>query len=65
MEIVELKAGELLHSPVDKVEYLELISSGSIEVISAEQRITASKGTILGLFESPGDYFSFTYKLSF
>ena len=61
MEIVELKAGELLHSPVDKVEYLELISSGSIEVISAEQRITASKGTILGLFESPGDYFSFTY----
>ena len=63
MEIINSTAGELLHSPVDKVEYLELITSGTVEIVSADQRITAEKGTILGLFETPGDYYTYTYTI--
>ena len=64
MESIELKAGEILHSPADKTEHLELVRKGSIEILSAEGKITAGKGAILGLFESPGENYAFSYTAS-
>ena len=62
MESRELKAGEILHSPADKADHLELVRKGSVEILSAEGQLTAGKGAILGLFESPGENYTFTYR---
>ncbi|MBR5421488.1 MAG: Crp/Fnr family transcriptional regulator [Lachnospiraceae bacterium] len=57
----EIKSGSVIHTDADKVEKLELVTSGKVEIIGSEFRITAERGAILGLFEFPGENYNYTY----
>ncbi len=61
MDAVVIKVGSVLHTGADKVEHLELLTSGKVEIISPDFHITAERGTILGLFEFPGETYNYTY----
>ena len=61
MDAVVIRVGSVLHTGADKVECLELLTSGKIEIISPDFHFTAERGTILGLFEFPGETYNYTY----
>ncbi len=61
MDAVVIRVGSVLHTGADKVECLELLTSGKVEIISPDFHFTAERGTILGLFEFPGETYNYTY----
>ena len=61
MEAVVHNTGTVIHTEADRVEMLELVTSGKVEIISKDYHITAGRGSILGLFEYPGENYSYTY----
>ena len=56
-----LKKGQLLHSPADLVNTLEIVLSGSIKISDSHQKLTVTTGGIIGVLETPGSFYSYTY----
>ncbi len=61
MKKLDLTTGAVLHHPEEKAETIELIVSGSLDIISSDTQMNAGPGTIVGLLETPAEDYRFTY----
>ncbi|MBQ1641407.1 MAG: hypothetical protein II571_04155 [Lachnospiraceae bacterium] len=64
MAMIECAAGTKLHEVGQKVETVEIILKGSIRMNVGEDGVELKQGSIVGLTESPGGNFAFSYEAS-
>ncbi len=59
---MELEAGELLHATNERVKEIEIVLKGSILATNSTGVVKLPYGSIIGLFETPGDMYRFDYE---
>ena len=64
MDIIELRKGDILHEAGDVVSTIEIVSKGCIRISNAYSHLDLKSGTIAGLWETPGEPYSFYYEAS-
>lgn len=63
MPKIVLQKGTLLHQDYEEVRTVEIVLSGSVKAYNSRQSITISAGGLIGLFETPGTSYCYTYEI--
>ncbi|MCR5773492.1 MAG: hypothetical protein K6G42_00270 [Lachnospiraceae bacterium] len=59
-----IESGDILHATNERVKELEIVIKGSFVATSGNVSIKLPYGSIIGLFESPGEKYRFDYEAS-
>ncbi|MBQ7463860.1 MAG: hypothetical protein IJS86_03265, partial [Lachnospiraceae bacterium] len=57
-----IEGGELLHSTNERVREIEIVLKGSVTASNSSMNLKLPYGSIIGLFEIPGEIYRFDYE---
>lgn len=57
-----IEEGELLHSTNERVKEIEIVLKGSVTASNSSMSVKLPYGSIIGLFETPGEIYRFDYE---
>ena len=61
MGLINVSSGQIIHSVNDSVKTIELVIKGKISIQISDQKVFLEKGSLIGLFETPGENYTGTY----
>jgi len=61
MGLINVSSGQIIHSLNDNVKTIELVIKGKISIQLKDQKIFLEKGSMIGIFEAPGENYTGTY----
>ncbi len=62
MGLISLKKDQILHHKEDLVQTIEIVIKGSLVASLGEGEVTLPSGSMIGIFERPGENYSLTYR---